>query len=129
VSPEASIAGRQRRTPAGRLKEALRKRRHDLWKKFALIPEQYEAASERQGGVCSICKKKCQTNERLAVDHDHATGHYRGLLCRKCNNALGLFSDSPEILRRAADYLESGGSADFCFVTFTKLMEERWTRN
>lgn len=129
MSPRAAIARKGNRSDAGRLKEALRKRRHDLWKKFALIPEQYEAASERQGGVCSICKQKCQTNERLAVDHDHATGHYRGLLCRKCNTALGLFSDSPEMLRRAAAYLDRGGSDDFCFVTFTKLMEERWTKN
>ncbi len=40
------------------------------------------------------------------VDHDHQTGFVRGLLCRDCNAALGLFKDSQEILERAIGYLE-----------------------
>ena len=60
-----------------------------------------------QGGVCAICKRT-ETNPRydhLGVDHDHNTGQVRGLLCSMCNQALGMLSDSPEILEEAVAYL------------------------
>lgn len=47
--------------------------------------------------------------KRLAVDHDHQTGAIRGFLCGHCNRALGLMADSPELLRKLADYIEVGG--------------------
>lgn len=40
------------------------------------------------------------------IDHDHATGKARGLLCTKCNLLLGLALESPVTLRSAASYLE-----------------------
>jgi hypothetical protein len=40
------------------------------------------------------------------VDHDHATGAIRGLLCRRCNDVLGKVDDDREILRRAMTYLK-----------------------
>lgn len=41
------------------------------------------------------------------VDHCHETGQVRGLLCNLCNQALGLFKDSPELLARATAYLHN----------------------
>ncbi len=55
-----------------------------------------------QHGVCAIC----QTAPAIHVDHDHATGAVRGLLCFRCNAALGQLADDPLVLRRAARYLE-----------------------
>jgi hypothetical protein len=88
----------------GKCKSA--KRKSTLRKRYGLSPEDYERMLKDQGGVCAICKKKCQKGIRLAVDHDHKTNVIRGLLCSKHNTALGLCSDSPAELRACADYLE-----------------------
>ena len=52
---------------------------------------------------CEICNRT--QLKRLYFDHDHATGAFRGWLCYKCNTALGLVGDSPEILRKMFNYL------------------------
>jgi hypothetical protein len=61
---------------------------------------------EAQGGVCAICGEARPEARTLHVDHDHATGAIRGLLCFRCNNALGDFREEYELFRRAADSLD-----------------------
>mgnify|MGYP006405797549 CR=1 FL=1 len=56
------------------------------------------------GGVCQICGK---SDESLCVDHDHETGHVRGVLCRRCNRAIGQLGDTREMLMKAVDYLSA----------------------
>ena len=60
--------------------------------------------------ACEICLrefKECFVKPcKAVVDHDHKTGKLRGILCSQCNTALGMVRDSPDVLRRAADYLE-----------------------
>jgi hypothetical protein len=63
----------------------------------------YDAMLARQGGVCKICRKPAL--KRLCLDHDHANGWIRGLLCHKCNTGLGLFDDDIGRILRAAVYL------------------------
>lgn len=59
------------------------------------------------GGRCPICDRDLTLNSRDAhVDHDHATGKVRGLLCFGCNPGLGNFQEDPMFLRNAADYLD-----------------------
>lgn len=60
-----------------------------------------------QGNQCAICGKDFHQRKVPHVDHDHATGVVRGLLCRACNIGLGKFEDNVEALRRAADYVEA----------------------
>ena len=55
-------------------------------------------------GKCDICS----STNKLRVDHDHKTMAIRGVLCHKCNSAIGMFHDSPELLRQAIAYLENG---------------------
>jgi hypothetical protein len=78
-----------------------------LKQQYGLTLAEYEAMLAEQGGVCLICGRDPQTagRERLVVDHDHATGHVRGLLCHRCNQGLGWFGDSTELLASAARYL------------------------
>lgn len=66
----------------------------------------YERKMVEQRGTCAICKKPCKSGKRLAVDHDHSTNQLRGLLCTNCNTAIGSLSDSSDLCRKAAEYLE-----------------------
>lgn len=78
--------------------------RDKVLKKYGLTREQYNAILHKQGGVCAICKKPPK-DRALAVDHCHATNKVRGLLCGSCNNGLGRFKDSVELLNVAITYL------------------------
>lgn len=56
-------------------------------KTYGLSPEEYDALLKLQGGKCAICRAR-PVSKRLAVDHDHASGAVRGLLCSRCNHDL-----------------------------------------
>lgn len=58
-----------------------------------------------QGRRCAICGRANGATRKLSVDHDHATGLVRGLLCRPCNDILGHLRDDPEAARRMVNYL------------------------
>lgn len=77
-----------------------------LKKAFGMTEADYELLLEAQGGKCAICERPPRGPRRLHVDHCHRTGVIRGLLCASCNPALGIMKDSPELLRKAAEYLE-----------------------
>ncbi len=82
-----------------------------LVRTFNITIEDYETMLDKQNNVCAICGKG-ETREyngtriKLAVDHCHITGEVRGLLCSKCNLALGWFDDSSELLTKAINYLK-----------------------
>jgi hypothetical protein len=87
-----------------RLSEA-RWARH-IWVTYELTPEDYYAILEVQAGVCYICERANGRTKKLSVDHNHATGEVRGLLCGPCNrDVLGHLRDSTEALQRGIDYL------------------------
>lgn len=81
-------------------------RRAELKRLYGITLEQYVEMFTIQGEVCAICKEKCPTKKSLSVDHDHKTGTVRGLLCNRCNRALGMFKDNPVLLIRAAEYIK-----------------------
>lgn len=82
-------------------------------RKFGFKKEEYFKLLISQNNVCAICKKeetakhKTYKNAKkfLRVDHCHKTGKIRGLLCHKCNTAIGSLQDSIEILKSAISYL------------------------
>lgn len=86
---------------------------------FGLTPEQYAEIAKEQNGVCAICGRPETTidprygkTRQLAVDHDHATGKIRGLLCRFCNTALGLLDDDSERMEKAAAYVRKHSESE-----------------
>lgn len=103
---------------------ARRRRELRLLNDYGITLAEYEAMFTAQNGVCLLCQRpETAINHRtgepfdcLVVDHDHENGKVRGLLCHRCNRALGLLADDPEILRRAADY-----------VTFHRIVPEEVT--
>jgi hypothetical protein len=82
-----------------------RQRNLNLQRAYGITLEQFNAMALSRGGRCWICNEI--PGDTLHVDHDHATGAVRGLLCTKCNKGIGLLKDSPETLRKAAEYLEA----------------------
>src|SRR5262245_50008280 len=75
----------------------------ELRRRYGLSPAEYAALLAKQGGACAICRKR--SKGRLCVDHCHLTGTVRGLLCRKCNTALGYLNDDQASLVAALAYL------------------------
>jgi hypothetical protein len=74
-----------------------------LERKYGLVQHEYETMFVAQRGRCAICELR---PDRLYVDHDHATGRVRGLLCPNCNFAVGELGDDPQRCDAAARYLE-----------------------
>lgn len=79
--------------------------RAKLLRRYGMTKDQYDALHDAQNGVCAICRKRQPSGQRLVVDHCHRSGVTRGLLCHKCNMALGLLFDDIELLRAAIEYL------------------------
>jgi Recombination endonuclease VII len=94
----------RRANPLGELEQ--RKRQYAA--RYGLTISAYESLFEEQAGRCGICGEPRE--KRLGVDHDHATGAVRGLLCGNCNRGLGMFMDNVDLLRRAITWLEVGGT-------------------
>lgn len=81
--------------------------KNHLKRKYNLSLEEFHEKLENQKYCCALCGKTQEDEGSfLCVDHNHDTGKVRDLLCRVCNRALGLFKDNPELLRKAAEYIE-----------------------
>ena len=95
---EKAHAAKYRKTPGGK---RARFRQH-LKERYGLTEEQYQQMRNQQHNKCALCDKKVQ----LFVDHCHATGRIRGLLCRRCNHWLGWFENCPTTIEKTKVYLE-----------------------
>jgi hypothetical protein len=71
--------------------------------KYGITPEQWDALFASQGKACAVC---LSSSERTwHTDHNHNTNKVRGILCGKCNAALGMLQDDPAIIERALSYV------------------------
>ena len=98
------------RTPQKRLEQHLKH-------KYGIPHAEFVEAWNRQGGRCAICVTELpdlmtydSRRRGYAVDHNHETMQFRGILCLKCNSLLGMACDSARILASAIGYLEKNGS-------------------
>jgi hypothetical protein len=115
VSMDSSLFFKSKNTTSGfsiyckscyaiRYKSKDRARRYMLKQKYNITHDEYLSMFYQQGGVCDICQEP--KDDELCVDHCHESGTVRGLLCHKCNKALGLFKDNLASLKRALNYIK-----------------------
>ena len=98
ANPEArknAANGYAKRHPA-RLRDS--RLRHQ----YGITAKAFAVKFKEQGGLCAVC----HTREATDVDHRHSDKQVRDLLCRTCNQALGLLRESIAIVYSAAAYLE-----------------------
>lgn len=83
-----------------------KEKRRAYWIKrnYNLTEEQYQNMLSQQEGKCAICN--CISDKTLHIDHSHATGQVRALLCTRCNSVIGYANESIERLELAIKYLE-----------------------
>lgn len=87
-------------------------RRHNrhVTSRFGMAPGEYDEMLTLQGGVCAACGRPERVTargnvRRLVVDHDHATGEVRALLCDRCNRTLGHAGEEQHTLISVLGYL------------------------
>lgn len=101
--------GRKRQYDKERRKDPALVRAQRILRDYGLTPEQFIEMEAKQEGRCAICKRKPTGStpqvSRLHVDHCHLTGRVRGLLCHRCNLAIGQLYEDPELFRNALEYL------------------------
>lgn len=102
----------RKRYQENREKDLIRRRNSILKYHFGITMEEYNRMLKEQNEVCAICYNKETDCEKrtgkprsLAVDHCHQTGKIRGLLCRKCNTAIGLLKENLNIINNCINYL------------------------
>lgn len=92
---------------------------YQLQRKFDMSPEDYVRLLLLQGRRCAVCRRhRDELQQDLVVDHCHASGRVRGLLCRACNQALGLVRDQVVVLDAMIVYLKRAQEVDakFCAI-------------
>lgn len=79
---------------------------------YGLSVPSYLAMIEAQCGSCAICAVPLEVGSASThVDHCHATGRVRGVLCVRCNMGLGYFKDRTDVMAKAISYLELANAA------------------
>jgi Recombination endonuclease VII len=88
-------------------------RAKNLKQLYGIASEEYQAMFLAQNRVCAACGQpettldfRTRQVKNLQIDHCRKTGKVRALLCKECNNALGLLHDDPERIRMLLSYLE-----------------------
>ena len=105
--------------PEYRARSRVTNRRATLKRYHGVTPEDYDRMYAAQNGVCAICGSASLQNGRsnLDIDHCHKTNVIRGLLCQRCNRAIGLFGDNADTMLRAVEYLRSSRWPDIPRLT------------
>ena len=72
---------------------------------YGITLEEFHQRVDEQNHQCYICDKTFESKKDTRVDHDHATGRVRKILCHNCNSMLGHAKENIETLRKAIEYI------------------------
>jgi hypothetical protein len=79
-----------------------------LRRQYGITLQEYNELSAFQGHACAMCGIDEESNgKKFTVDHDHTTNEVRGLLCSRCNSALGILGDTLQDAANAYYYLKN----------------------
>jgi len=92
-----------------------------LSKRYAISQNDLMRLLELANHCCQICGKK----PKLMVDHDHKTGNVRGILCNRCNTAIGMLDDNILSLTKAISYLQKASTT----VNILQMLNSMTGRN
>lgn len=82
-------------------------------KKYNLSKEEFDEMFKCQLEMCDICETRLNINASskedgcICIDHCHKTGKVRGIVCKRCNTAMGFFKDDIKVMKKAIHYLET----------------------
>lgn len=82
---------------------------YHMTSRYGITFEEYELMLKKQNGRCKICKTTKTHNKshkRLSIDHCHKTNKIRGLICDRCNVAIGRIEDDIKRAKQIIKYLE-----------------------
>lgn len=100
------LANPEKKLARSRAYNAKHRYRNHLRYHYGLTLEMYNAMVAAQGGRCAICNgEPTGRRKKLLVDHNHATGKVRQLLCYKCNLIVGVFETSFDLIAKASEYI------------------------
>jgi hypothetical protein len=110
-------ANKERLQAKNRARTPSYKKNAELKFRFGITLEEYDIICQKQNYSCAVCLKtetaidpRTKKPRRLAVDHCHTTNKIRGLLCHKCNRAIGMFKDDYSSIERAALYIKENNN-------------------
>ena len=91
----------------GNLSSIYRDKRRDYQRRttYGISKNEFDFMLHKQGGGCAICMRKDWSGRGPQIDHDHITGKVRGILCGKCNTAIGMIGDDLRIAWALVNYL------------------------
>jgi Recombination endonuclease VII len=99
------------------------KERRRTLRKYGITEQVWDHLLARQHGRCAVCRTDTpgSRGESWHIDHDHVTGQVRGLLCQRCNLAIGMLGDNPDVIRAALRYVEGHRQMELFRPTGTAL--------
>lgn len=80
--------------------------RERRFRTYGITEAQYDAMLAAQGHRCAICRTDTPTAKGWAIDHCHDSDMVRGILCARCNSAIGLLDENPRVIAAAAEYVK-----------------------
>lgn len=86
----------------------IRKRELQLQRDYGITLNEYNQMLLDQNNQCAVCNTTDPGGKhgKFMVDHCHNTGKVRGLLCKRCNIALGEVGDNINTLQKMIEYLQ-----------------------